>query len=66
MTSIRRRLTHLITCKDASRLLSQMQDHRLSPTERLKLKLHLTACDACTKLERQLQFMRAALRKYRE
>ena len=60
-----RRLTHMISCKEASRLLSQGQDRRLSFVERLQLWLHMTACDACTRFATHLRIMRAALSRFR-
>ena len=60
-----RRLTHMVSCKEATRLLSQAQDRRLDYIEALKLKLHLSVCAACTRFSRQLAFMREALSRYR-
>ena len=60
-----RRLTHMISCKEATRLLSQAQDRPLSVAERVKLRLHLAVCVACTRFSRQLALMRAALARYR-
>lgn len=60
-----RRLTHMLSCKEASRLLSQRQDRPLTLGERVKLRLHLAACTACTRFSRQLAFMREALARYR-
>ena len=60
-----RRLTHMLSCKEASRLLSQAQDRPLTLRDRVKLRLHLLACTACTRFERQLAFMRTALSRYR-
>jgi len=57
------RLTHMVSCKEASRLLSQAEDRRLALPERWKLRLHLYACSACTRFARQLAFMRKALRR---
>lgn len=57
------RLTHVISCKEASLLLSQAEDRRLGPLERLKLRAHLSLCDFCTRFADQLRFMREALRK---
>jgi len=57
------RLTHVISCKEASRLLSQAQDRRLGWVERLKLRAHLALCDFCTRFEEQLRFMREAMRR---
>jgi len=60
-----RPITHMISCKDASRLLSKLQDGQISWFDRMKLRLHLTACDACRRFERQLKFLRAAMQRYR-
>ena len=43
-----------------------MQDANLPFTERARLRLHLLFCDACTGFERQLHFLREALRNYRQ
>lgn len=59
------RLTHMLSCKEVSRLLSQAQERRLTVLERVKLHLHLRVCVACTRFARQLRFMRQALRQYR-
>jgi hypothetical protein len=59
-------ITHVISCKEASRLLSQRQDRPLGFWERLKLRAHLALCDVCTRFSKQLEFMRAALHVYRD
>ena len=55
----------LISCKDASRLISRMQDANIPFTEWARIRLHLLLCDACTGFERQLRFLREALKHYR-
>jgi anti-sigma factor RsiW len=55
----------MLSCKDASRLLSQRDDRALEPLERIRLRLHLFACDACRRFGAQLAFMRRAMRRYR-
>lgn len=47
-------------------LLSQAQERRLGLKERCGLKLHLLLCDGCTNFRRQLDFIRAAARRYRD
>jgi len=54
-----------ISCKDASRLISQLQDGVIPLAQRLRVRLHLMLCDACTRFEQQVRFLRAALRSYR-
>lgn len=65
MSSIFSRLIHFVSCREASELLSQMQDRPLSRRERIRLRFHLAICDACTRFSRQLAFMREAMRTYR-
>ena len=60
------RLTHGVTCKEATQLVSKMQDQGLSLGERLRLRLHLLICAACARFERQMRLLRVAMRKYRE
>ena len=58
-------LTHMVSCKEATLLLSQAQDRPLDRGERLKLRLHLVACRACSRFARQLVVMRSALSRLR-
>ncbi|HKP66653.1 MAG TPA: zf-HC2 domain-containing protein [Casimicrobiaceae bacterium] len=59
------RLTHLLSCKEATRLMSQAQDRPLGYAERVKLRLHLAACTACTRFSRQMTLLREAMSRYR-
>jgi hypothetical protein len=63
---IRTALGHMISCKDASRLVSRMADAQLTPWQRITLRLHLSVCAACTRFERQVRFLRDAMHRYRE
>lgn len=51
-------------CRDTSALLSRKQDRALTFRERMGLYLHLVACEGCRQFERQLAFMRSALKRY--
>jgi hypothetical protein len=51
----------MLNCKQASHLLSQSMEQRLSLRQRLGLRLHLMMCHACTQFSRQLGVLRAAL-----
>lgn len=53
-------------CKHSSELLSQDQDRPLTLAERLRLGMHLMLCQRCRIFARQLDFMRTALRQYRD
>jgi anti-sigma factor ChrR (cupin superfamily) len=55
----------MLSCKEATRLLSQAQDRRLTPVERIKLALHVVACTACKRFARQLALIRGALARMR-
>jgi predicted anti-sigma-YlaC factor YlaD len=54
----------MLTCKEASVLLSQALDRRLSFWERLTLRLHLAICEGCRRFDRQMAFLRDACRRY--
>ena len=53
------------TCKEVAALLVAREDRALPAVERVALRLHLAACRACPKFERQLLTMRNALRAWR-
>lgn len=53
------------TCKEVAALLVAREDRELPVIERLALRLHLAACDACPKFERQLLRMRNAMQQWR-
>jgi len=50
-----------ISCKEASRLISQAMDERLSFGQRVKLRLHLVLCDACRNFSGNLLLVRRAV-----
>src|SRR5205085_12596981 len=52
-----------LTCKRAAALLSLSMDRRLQPHERLRLRLHLFVCAACTRCKRQLTLLRHIIRQ---
>jgi hypothetical protein len=51
----------MMSCKEASRLLSQGMDERLPLWQRVRLRLHLAICDACTNFSRHLKVLRRAV-----
>ena len=53
------------TCKEVSALLVAREDRALPWVERAALRLHLAACGACPKFERQLLTMRNAFARWR-
>ena len=50
-----------INCKEAARLLSQSMDAPLPFWQRVRLRLHLAVCDACSNFSRQLGLLRRAV-----
>lgn len=52
----------MLTCKDASHLISESQERPLGAWERWGLRLHLWMCVSCRRFERQMVLMRQALR----
>ena len=52
----------MLTCKSASRLMSEGLERPLGRRERWALRLHLWLCDNCRRFERQLRVLRRALR----
>lgn len=49
------------TCRQVAALLVAREDRPLGLVDRVALRLHLRACDACPRFERQLLTMRRAL-----
>lgn len=49
------------TCRQVAALLVAREDRPLGLADRVALRLHLMACDACPRFERQLLTMRRAL-----
>jgi hypothetical protein len=53
------------TCKQVAAILVAREDRALGLADRLALRLHLAACDACPKFERQMLMLRNGLRQWR-
>ena len=53
----------MLTCKDASQLISEGQDRKLDLRERIGLRLHLWMCKSCRLFEKQLGLLRQALHR---
>ena len=51
----------MLTCKEASQLVSQRQDRTLTWREHLGLRIHLWICHNCRHFAQQLGFIRRAL-----
>jgi predicted anti-sigma-YlaC factor YlaD len=48
----------MITCEEASTLLSEKMDVPLSPAKRLLLQTHLLMCRKCTSVKKQMNSLR--------
>jgi hypothetical protein len=64
MSRIAHLFGHWLACKDATRLLSQLEEREPTTLERIRLRWHLAACDACTRFRDQLGTLREAMRRY--
>jgi hypothetical protein len=53
----------MITCQESHRLLSERMDRPLGRLERWRLAMHLGICRVCSRVGRQMELMRAAMRR---
>jgi hypothetical protein len=53
----------MLSCREASQLLSDRLDRPLRTWERFGLRIHLAVCRGCTQADQQLQFIRKAMSK---
>ena len=51
----------MVSCRQASRMLSDAMEHRLAPMAWLKLRLHLAMCGMCRAYAGDLRILKAAL-----
>ncbi len=56
----------MLSCKEASALLSQSQEQRLGWRKRMGLRVHLMLCRGCSNFRLQLEIIRNAIRRYRD
>lgn len=54
----------MLSCKEVTHLLSDGQDRKLTMTERINLKIHLTMCKGCSNYRKQMEFLHEACRGY--
>lgn len=53
------------SCRQAAALMVAREDRPLGLADRVALRLHLMACDACPRFERQMLLMRQSLGRWR-
>jgi predicted anti-sigma-YlaC factor YlaD len=56
----------MLSCKQATRLVSQGLDRELGFTERVQLRVHLAICAGCTNFSKQVALLRHAMAKLGE
>lgn len=54
----------MLSCKETTQRLSEAQDRDLSLPEKLQLKMHLAMCGGCRNFSKQMDFLRAACRRF--
>jgi hypothetical protein len=54
----------MLSCRQATALMSQEQDRPLTLAERVALRLHVWICDGCNNYRRQMSVLRAACRRF--
>ena len=65
MNPVSRLLGHWLACKEATRIISRLQEQNATRFERLRLRWHMAACDACTRFEKQVRLLHEVMRRYR-
>jgi hypothetical protein len=55
-----------LSCREATQLISQREDRKLTLAQQAALRLHLVICRGCRALSAQIPFLRRALAKYFE
>jgi hypothetical protein len=59
-------MKNTLTCRQATRLLLEDEDHEIRLEDRVALQVHVRICFACARLVGQLNFMRRATRAWRK
>ena len=59
-------MKNTLTCREATRLLLEDEEHELPVADRLALQVHVKICFACQRFVSQLNFMRRATRAWRK
>lgn len=53
----------LYSCKQAHQIVSEGLDRQLTVSEKARLRMHLSICDACTNFNGQMQLLRKAMHR---
>ena len=54
----------MLSCRQATELMSQEQDRPLALSERIALRLHVWICAGCANYRRQMRVLREACRRF--
>ncbi len=54
----------MLTCHEATQLMSAEQDRELRVGERAGLGMHLVVCRGCRQYRKQMDFLRTACRRF--
>lgn len=54
----------MLSCKEATRLMSEARDRNLSLGEKLSLRIHLTMCSGCLNYDRQIAFLHTICQRH--
>jgi len=54
----------MLSCRQATELMSQEQDRPLALSERIGLRLHVLICTGCANYRRQMMVLREACRRF--
>lgn len=54
----------MLSCRQATELMSQEQDRQLALSERIGLRLHVWICAGCSNYRRHLGVLREACRRF--
>lgn len=54
----------MLNCRDATRLMSEAQEHTLTVPQRMSLKMHTLMCKGCKNFETQMDVLRKISKSY--
>ena len=54
----------MLSCREATRLVSERQERPLSVRERMALQMHLAMCAGCKNFSLQIPFLSKAMKAY--
>jgi hypothetical protein len=60
---MRKRYSVLLSCREASHMVSRGLDRGLGFGERISLRFHLAICDRCASFKKQMAFLRKAVQR---